>query len=582
MNIEGYKGLKTRLLEQDAKRDAAFDYYTRIYHNDWTLPPGMSKYSFLRPVTDHSPHDAVRAGVNTLSSLPPKPRVIPSKADDLQKQQANKWERNLKWQLMNANRRRPVSVESDVATSAILYGAVALMVVDLDWQIKQVGALGADTKRLEAARRYGRFVVNTFSPRDVHILRSSYGVEKVLLCQRKLASEVCYEWGNESEKLRGWAEEGKVVNYYDVMDYEERCVWVELENSGDSVLILDPTKYDLPFMPWVAMMGGSTLEAEPMHQYHPMLYPLYTSGDWELLNITETLAFYETVVQAFKPDIFNIGAGEIEEDYTNPSRIANVPIGNSIQQVGQKPLDPAKTELMDRLNRNIERATVPSILQGGGGNVETFATLNLKTQTAMGMLAPAKALMENALAEMFTLMLLWTAHTGVDLSAKGIERRTDLGEEYTIESDTIDTENLYITVSVDPKVPTDQMQKANVANMIVPLGYPKEMALEDLGVDDPQAAITMSYMEQLKDFIFQQGLQAMSQQQQMDMQGQQAMLEQQMQAQQGAQEEAMQGPVMGGQGFNPAMGGTPPAEAAPTYTREDVMGQDMMGNEVPV
>jgi len=54
--------------------------------------------------------------------------------------------------------------------------------------------------------------------------------------------------------------------------------------------------------------------------------------------------------------------------------------------------------------------------------------------------------------------------------------------------------------------------------------------------------------------------------------------QQQMEAQQIAQQQQMEGPFVGGQGWNAAQGGMPPAMAFPEGTREEVQGEDSLGN----
>ena len=196
MKIAKYKELAEKLCQQDRKRNEAFLAYDAMWHNEWKMPSDLNKYDYMHKVTDHSPHDAIKAGVNVLTGNPVRVKVLPSQMTDEQAAAANEWERVLKWQLMQANRlRRPVSIEADTALSALLYQASAMTVMDIDWQIAQVSALEADTNRLQTARRYGKYVVNTYNPKDVHVLRSSYGVEYVVLAQERLASEVMYEWG---------------------------------------------------------------------------------------------------------------------------------------------------------------------------------------------------------------------------------------------------------------------------------------------------------------------------------------------------------------------------------------------------
>ena len=84
-----------------------------------------------------------------------------------------------------------------------------------------------------------------------------------MLDQDRPAREVATEWGMES-KIKAfigdeYTEKECMVDYYDYTDHEVRCVWIEY-NEKDLELVRD--EHNLPFLPWVANLSGSTLESE--------------------------------------------------------------------------------------------------------------------------------------------------------------------------------------------------------------------------------------------------------------------------------------------------------------------------------
>ena len=579
-----YEKLAERLIKADGKRDKAFEAYRDMYRNYWELPAGVPEY--IIRTTDHSPHDAIQAGVRVLSSIFPKITVYPSDPSEDQKERANKIERLLKWHLMSADRRRPTGVVSDIVLSALLYAAVGAMVIDLDWQIDQAAGLNAETARMKALRRHSRFVVNTYYPGDLHVLRSSYGTEGVLLAQLRLASEVVAEWGDMAKKLNDLAKEGKVIEYYDWMDFEERVVWCKPEQGGP-IKIVTPSKHELPFMPWVALMGGSTIESQEEDRYHPMLYPLYKTGAWSMMNTLKSFIYTDSILPMFKEEIAVEGLPEgqtVERDYLDPAKIMYVPPGGSARPLPRQPNDPAKMEAIEMLASDIERATVSRTLQGESvASGVSFAALNLHSQIAIGALKPGKELAEKALAELSALVLLWTSHTGKPLEGFGMNKKTDLGMEYVLPADEIEPDEIYISVELKPDNPTDAVQRANAGIMLNQIGYPKEYVLEMAGAEDPQKALEIYWLERLKEARVQNQID--HERLMMEMEHQQMMQEmtmaqdqQQMEAQQIAQQQQMEGPFVGGQGWNAAQGGMPPAMAFPEGTREEVQGEDSLGN----
>ena len=149
-------------------------------------------------------------------------------------------------------------------------------------------------------------------------------------------------------------------------------------------------------------------------------------------------------------------------------------------------------------------------------------------------------------------------------------------------------EDLYINVGLREYVPTDQMQKINAAQMMTSsMPYPSARALEALDVADPEVAFEEWKQEQLDKAAVQMEVADMQFEQQMRQQEkalemqmkQQEQMQQAQQPQQPAPDQmqanmAGQAPfaAMQGQGFNPAMGGTPPAMGAPDFTRETITG----------
>lgn len=595
--LEYYRSMAQMMITGDAERDAAFEKYDEMYHGDWDLPKELDDVWWLRRVPTTDPHDAIEAGKRVLAGTAPKPKKIPLVSDELNRQAANRDEKNLEWQLKSANRRRQQSVQADIAQSALLYSAVAAQVIDLDWQIEQLTKADANTTRLKAARRYSRFVVVTHNPQNVHVRYSNFGPDAVLLAVKRRASEVKAEWGSLADELESLADQDATVSYYDYWDYDVRAVWIEAEDTETQVggktvkrtpeaetaatviVILPPTEHKMTFLPWVALMGGSTLEQEEKDKYHPMLYILNQTDSWETQNIVRSINVSERILLAGYPRAVEQGASQdsTQIDRTDPSKPARVPIGNTLQPFPPPSPDTALADTDDRISAQIERSTLSRILMGADIPSGTaFAALNLATQTAVGALKPAKELTEKALAELFVLMLLWVEFTGNDLVAYGSDRRSDLGEAYIIEADTIDPDSLYIEVELTPDVPTDRIQRANAASIMTQWGYPREYALEDVGVSDPGAALELWYLERFKDAMFQMRLSQMVQQAQME--AQQAMMAQQQEAQARAQQE--QAMMMQGQGFNPAMEGTPYGQVNPEETREYQTGQAAGGAPV--
>lgn len=588
--MDKYIKLAERMIEADRERDLAFKGYEDMYHCTAAFPHDLMELPWFRKVVSTDPHDAIEGGTRIMTSTEPRVTVMPL-ADDIEnKEEANKRERILSWHLKNSNRRRSSKVEADIMRSALMYSAVAANVVDLDWQAKNIKAMGGNDKRWKAMRRLGRFQVNTYNPKDVHVQRSGQMVERVLLCQKRSTQEVIDTYGAAAKGLEELDEKLPVI-FYDYWDLDVHCTWCEPMGAGGvksgkaAVVILPPTQHDMPFIPWVALMGGSTLESKEEHKYHPMLYSVYQSGDWDTQNIVKSLYVSEVIRNSGTPPYVETGPSE-ETTGVNAGgdmMVAKVPAANQLQYLQRPTIDMGLVELDNRLTTKTEKSTMSRVLLGGDLPSGTaFETLNLMTQTALGALKPSKTLSEQALAEIFTLMLLWAHYTGEGLDAYGMDKRTNAGVAYRVEADEIDPESIYIEVELTTDEPTDRQQRANTAVQLMQIGYPKEYALEDMGVADPPKAIEQSYYERFLEhevnLKMQQDLAAMQMQMAQAQQAMQMQMQQQQQAQMMAEQQAAQQPIPGGEGFNPAMGGQSPINVNPSVqTRERVTGQTRGG-----
>jgi len=611
LDIKHYQILADQMIAADRDRDQANAKYDDMYKSQWSLPAGINELDWVRKAISTDPHDAIAAGTRVLSTLAPQVRIQPTAPGEGTKKKVNEWERALKWALKAADRRRMSSIIADVVKSALLYDEVVVNVIDLDYQIKQKQMMKGDTKRLNAARRAGRFVVNVYHPKDVHVRYSNMGAEAVLLVKKMSAKNLISEWGELASKhtdlvaMTDPEVRDDEVTLYDYTDWNMRCVWVSAEKSspvGEAYVIIGPEPHNLDFLPWAAQVGGSALEDNQRFKRQPILFSVLNSGQWETQNVIRTLYTSEVIAHAAAPRLKEEGPmpkSTSNTDYGDPNKPIKVTPGNKMDQMSPPPIDSALAEIDDRIGQSIDKATVSRILQNAEpGSGMAYATLNLATQTAVGALKPAKSLSEKTIAEILYLIMMWIRYTKKSFTAYGAGKK-DSGVQYTIEPDEIDPEALFIEAELIPDVPTDRQQRANTAALLVEsVDYPIERALEDVGVEDPQEAIKARYLERLVraklDTMIEQQRSQMQMQLQMEMQT--AMMQMQMgmqQAQAQAQQQAMM-PMQGasmpgppppgmedmmGQGMNPAAGGLPPGMGNPTGNlREEVSGMDREGN----
>ncbi|MCI0551713.1 MAG: hypothetical protein L0287_12215, partial [Anaerolineae bacterium] len=344
-----YQSLAQEMVQADIERDRMLLAMDDMWHGRWSLPSSVANLKWIHKVVSTDPHDALRAGTRVLSSVEPRVQLHPLGPNAATRANADKIERALAWHFRNASRRRRASVLRDVALSALLYDEVVAQVVYLPHQIEAVKAFDGDTRRLEAARRYGPFAILVRNPRQVHVRYSDWMPEAVLLKRVMPAQEAADFWGKKAGKLKkqmGLKKHASMqyVTLYDYMDLETRVVWANLQegatnlsfpladvDGGAGGIEILREKHELGFLPWVAKVGGSTLEDDSAHQRVPLLYSVYQAGQWDTQNIVETLLTSEVISYAAAPRFKVEGpSDQVEVDYGEPGRTAYVPPGHDL------------------------------------------------------------------------------------------------------------------------------------------------------------------------------------------------------------------------------------------------------------
>lgn len=637
-SLSWYKEEAQDMLEADTERDNKFRAMDAYYRGEWNVPEKFKNVDWFHSIVDMGPHDALYAAARTLATLDPRPTYHPLDSTPETRARADLIERVLLWHYWRANRRSIGRVTWDIVMSALMYDEVAFQVVYHPWLEKLGGRKG---KLWEPG---GDFSFNVHNPQNVHSVRTAYGLERVLVAKVLTVDEVCKTWGDYARKFEQAAMERKYryCQYFEFMDDTQRVAWVtatttDLKSTpqivsetaaAEEFLIFDEP-HELPFMPWVARMGGSGIHAEPENQRHPLLDPIYRAKMWDTSNMLQSLKISTVIANVGQPKNMNITMdGQPPEiDMSQPGGEVTMRPGESRQPLPPPPIDSAILQTAEEMSQRIASSTLPKILQDpSAGNQMAFATFNASFNAAGNSLDPHRMLAENALADGFTQMLYWCIHARKNLYAWDTTSKEGRGREMVVRWDELEPESIYISVKLDPKLPIDKVSQLNAGMLLKNLGVPMNRILEQLNITDPEVVMDEAAQEALDQAelgkiikrITAEGdaeAQAILQAAQMQAQ-QEAMAAQQppqepqagtgnpleMLAQGPAgtteaesEQQAMARALAGmapdqaagimqntfgnasGQGFNPAMGGQSPTEMAPGIGREQIRGRDRGG-----
>lgn len=481
---------------------------------------------WIHRVTSTQPHDAVRTGARSLSTYMPRVTMYPLLGNEDSREVANSIEKALEWQFKQATERRNVSLLHDTVLSALLYDEVIISVWYLPAQVAILKKWGIDSARLKNAQRYGDYVIKVHKPRDAVVEYSDLMAERVVFKTVVPVQEVIDYWGERAETIRWMTEQEAHKNkeYMALYDYSEighRAVFgylqedVNFENNllgTNPVEILnEPVPYD--FLPVASKVGGTSLAHEGQHQRIPLLWSIYNSGQWETQNLVETLLVSEGLAYSVTPRYAvenEYDNDEPDMDFRDPARIVNLKRGQRLHDLRPPALNDGMMTLSGRIMERMDNSTVPRFLQSGEAS-GSFSSVNLQSQAGMKSIAPYKKLAESTLSEMFEKMLLWIHHSGKPLMSY-VPKNNVIGrdeennpkvdvsvEEITVDGDSFDPKNIYLSVELTEDAPDDIVAKVNAGGMMVErLNYPYAKAMEFIGETDPEGMLELRRQEELR------------------------------------------------------------------------------------
>lgn len=585
------------LIEQDRELNLKLIGQDTMYYNTSKKPEQFDKFGSnfrWNPTTIAS--DSVWGAARVLAGNEPQVTYFPL-AVSVEKEFASLVENIARFQYMAAGKRSKTNTTRQITQSSLLHDKICAQTTFLPYQMKNISSMGGNKKKILGSMRFGQFGVQVRNAKNVHYVQSEWGLEVVVFEQVFAAKDALGYWADVVlKKLKQDIENGNVEWLYivDYMDDKDRAIraWpmgsataipVALENG---IRFVEKQGHGFPFIPWAIKGGGNTTETKPELHHRPMLDSVWNSGQFDTINIMRSLQLSKAIQKhAGAATVSRTFDGESPEvDYDDP--VQNVPlrIGEDLTALPPDQLDPSLFTLIQGLNDDVSASTVSRILMGEVPDQVAFATLNLGQQSAARSIVPYRESAEDAIAEIMSQFLLWSAFAKEDLKAWG-STKVNRGERYILPWDQIDPEHVMFDVELIADLPTDNMTKTNVGRMQLEAGVSHEVVFEQWGYTDPGHVRAVRAQEDLEDSEIALYLQKQQMEQEagIQMQVQQAMQAQQLQAQQAVQqqqEQAVPEEGLGGPGFNTAEGGTAPAVANTGLLRENVTGVDRQGNPV--
>lgn len=575
--------------------------YDDMVEMRWKLPDGLVEKAWAVKYIDPICHDAEKVATNFFDTYNPKWDVLPLGPED--QDAAEEKETFLEWHMTRANRHGDTEPIRDILKHSLRYDRVACQLDYLPYWLPKDRSQWTDAQK--EAMWSGPFCVYVHDPKEVFYEMGKYGLRWVAKVANVPASDVVDHWEiyNQADisQVQKWLEKDPkarvvLVDYTDLDQRYVGCWQVQTadlsENQFDQrgFVPIFEGKNDLGFINWAIASGSSGSMFQALHR-----------GDlWVNANRTESIKRSDIYRRAFYPLGMEEGVGDdIEFDYSGDQVIVKVPPGKKLTPLARPPVDPGWAELSAEDRSVMSESTSIQTLSGirPHSNVQ-FATVNAFIQLSLSNLEPYKRTAEKVLAIMGGMCFKWLEVTSkgdnsyAEYATRSRPRKDSAGnlhkkgEKLAVTAGSFDPEHLYIDVTLIANTPSDKLQLSNIALQLIQSGMPIPMEehMERLGYSNPDVLKAAWEREQIEkaavqNYLQQQSFNAQQQlRQQIQAEVMKQMQQQQQQAQKQAQEQAQQQQngnpmVPGGPGFNPAMGGSSPAEAAPQVTQTQIRSQ---------
>jgi methionine-rich copper-binding protein CopC len=570
---------------------------------------------WMIPSISTEPTNALKVLSNIFDTHNPKVRITPfGEADKERAELAERW---VEFHFAKINQRAGKSPLRQLPHFSGKYGRVALQVDYLPyWLPKDKKKWTSEQKQ---QMRGGPYCIEIHNPRNIYYEMGKYGLRWVASVTNMTPQEVINHWGVYDDK----SENGKKIQsaikkieseydkddeirfiHVDFTSHDKRQVSVfktsretieefeEYTDGQEQIVILD-SENKLGFLNWAVVECDST----------PLLAGMHKGNLYAFQTIFDTAKKSGVMRRTFPPLMKSktLDGKGVNVDYTGAEPEIKLKPGEEVESVNPPPMDNAVFTLAQELEGKVNTTLGVSKLGNmeAGGNLQ-YSTVSAIIDLNMNNLEPYKRTAEKALEQVAYIMFKWVEFTEDTVTAYRTNKANPeqiMGEEIMMNPEVIgDADELLIKIDLTSK--SDKMQAINRISTLKQSGFriPDKELLEEVGYEDPDMLAAMWEDEQLQSTALQilikelQGkkdleLQAAT----LQMQNEMAMQQQQQMMAMQPQDPNAQGPMgqmanpdqsnpsaVGGQGFNPAMGGTPPMMAEPGMTATQVPGERMI------
>jgi hypothetical protein len=472
--FERIRGRAANLRTLYGARDTLYEELRQMVHMEWSDPPTGD---WIKATMSPSAYNALMGAVRLMVSTEPQINVPFDEAQAQAKQASGKIEQACKAMWAGSGRvaQRPVHYEA--VFSALMFAEICGSVTRTADLLKQAEATKNKVlvARMQHVAARTPYFFQVYSPATCYGDIDAFGLRGMLRRTAVTWGEVVATWGQAAEDAAGakaltWRTYDQVT-LNDWYDWQYRAVW--LEDTSEWVWF---DEHGLDFLPVVdQIVDGTMLFARPELQRFPMLYAMAKSGLWKRENLGLTTVY--SLIHALGSNPLMVQETDDQEapttvDRTTPGGIMKVPKGERPSALLEKVVDPEQYKGLELAARLNEESTIPKMALGAPPQqVMAFSAISLLVQAGRLPLTATKQLGGEAIANLLLAALAWyKADPPVGGASTGSAGSGfyDYGKGREIELSPADIpERLALRVSLEPDLPTDKLQLAQIGQALV-------------------------------------------------------------------------------------------------------------------
>ena len=361
------------------------------------------------------------------------------------------------WQAAGKVAGRPIHY--DAGLSAMLYGEVHIAIINTDDLLKAAeGKSEAMMARTTKTAKRTPYLFEVWNPKDCYPEFDNQGLTAHYRKTETTKQHIRNEFGDDAAHIKGKGYDK--VNLCEWWDLEWHIIWAE----GDPLTLIKE-QHELPFIPIVVGVtdGSTSLFSKGDEQRQPFLYAVAKSGLWNRQNLSLTVMFTMLhsiganpmfVYKSSDPD------NELEIDWEVPGGYAQIGPGESLEPMAKQIIDPNMWQALDVANQLTAESTIYKQTLGEplGGNAPFSMVALLSQAGRLPLVSPQR-------------ILGWVIGSAVEMALNWLKadnragRAVYQGDVRELDPDMI-PDDFEIEATLDVKLPQDDLQNANIANML--------------------------------------------------------------------------------------------------------------------